>query len=576
MKPTPEQLNSVPFQYAAKVRSGEIVAGKRIKQAVERFYSWLENAEANQFTLNHKHGMFAVNFFPMFLNHTKGKLSGKPFYLAAFQQFTIYNIFGWKRADGSRRIRTVYDKRAKKNGKTAEMAGLSIYMMAFDEENEAEVYVGATKEAQAKLCFNQAASFINSAVSNPALRKLGFEKQQATIFFHPYNSKMQALGGDSKTQDGINASFGIIDEYHAHRDDSVKENIESSSVQRLQPLVYHITTAGSNKGSVCKNYEDSVIEVLDGTKKDDALWIMIHDLDEGDEWTDKSVWAKCNPLLGDGLSIEGIEVEFVKAQNQPSKIPNFKTKHLNMWVDGLSAWIPSEVWNNNNVNLSTLEYAQLFENKCNEFGSYAGLDLSSIADITAFVILSEPDEENNQYVMPILFCPEENIDRRAKNDGVPYRYWKDQNYMMATPGNRVDYNYLKREIRLGHENYSIIRVEADPWNASNLLSELLEMEIPVSEFGQTMPKLNFPTKQLEKLIYDGKIKHNGNPVMEWMLAACVPIEDSKGNIMISKKESHKNKKRIDGIAALINALAGSLSPPEDLGKYSKPTQDIYI
>ncbi|MHC0441602.1 terminase large subunit [Flavobacterium sp. 3-210] len=561
MKITNQMLASVPFQYANDVRTGKIVTGKKIKQAVERFYSWIETADQDGFVLDHNKGMQIVNFFPAFLNHTKGKLAGKPFVLEPFQAFTMYNVFGWMDSTGKRRISTVYDKRAKKNGKSAEMAGLSLFCMSFDMEMEAECYVGATKEDQAKICWRQAAQFVQSPVANRNLQKMGFFVQQKKIGFTRTASFMSPLGGDSSTQDGVNAHLSIIDEYHAHKDDSVKENLESSSVQRKQPLLWHITTAGSNKGSVCKNYEDSVIEVLNGQKTDNHLWIMIHDLDEGDDWQDQSVWIKANPLLGNGLDIAQMQREFIKAVNQPSKIPNFKTKHLNMWVDGLSAWIPAEEWTKNKVEIE--DYKAFVLEKAKEFGSNGGLDLSSVADITAFVILTNPDDEGNQYLIVFLFCPEDNIDRRSKNDGVPYRYWVDAGFMIATPGNRVDYNYLKRYIRDNFETFNIQRIDADPWNASSLLSELVEMEIPVSELSQIMSRLNHPTKMLEKLIYDGKIKHDGNPVMDWMLAACVPIEDSKGNIMLSKKESHKNKKRIDGWAALVNALAAHLSPDED-------------
>jgi phage terminase large subunit-like protein len=569
MKPTRKQLQSVPFQYAKAVSSGKIITGNRIKKAVQRFYGWLETAEKDGFILDHEAGMRAVNFFPTFLNHTKGKMQGKPFVLAPYQAFTIYNLFGWKDSKGNRRINTIYDKRAKKNGKSAEMAGLGLYCMSFDMEMEAEIYIGATKEDQAKICWEQAASFINSPVANKALAQMGFYTMQRIVGFHPTKSKMRPLGGDSKTQDGINAHVAIIDEYHAHKDDGVKENLESSSVQRRQPITYHITTAGTNIGSVCKNYEDSVIEVLEGRKIDHHLWIMIHDLDEEDDWEDEKNWEKANPLLKNGLDIDNLQKEFIKAKNQPSKIPNFKTKHLNMWVDGASIWIPTEIWKNNKVDKIPLS-------KFKNFGSYSGLDLSSTTDITAFIILSEPDENDYRYLKPFLFCPEDNIDKRSKNDGVPYRYWIDSGFMIATPGNRVDYNFLLTYIKENYIKYNVKRVEVDPWNASHLVSDMMDEGINVSELSQTMPKLNFPTKMLEKLVYDGKIKHDGNPVMEWMLSACVPIEDSKGNIMISKGASHKNKKRIDGIAALINAIAASYSPEEEVSKYSKPTDDIYI
>lgn len=202
MKPTKEMLNSVPFKYAYSVLNNEIITGQKIKKAVQRFFTWIETAEENGFYLDHAAGMHIINFYENFINHTKGKLHGQPFVLEPFQQFTMYNVFGWKDKQGKRRINTVYDKRAKKNGKSAEMAGLSLYCMSFDMEMEAEIYVGATKEEQARICWNQAKQFIDSPVANPALKQIGFYTQQRIIWFKPTASKMMPLGGDSKTQDG--------------------------------------------------------------------------------------------------------------------------------------------------------------------------------------------------------------------------------------------------------------------------------------------------------------------------------------------------------------------------------------
>jgi phage terminase large subunit-like protein len=574
MKLTAKIQKSPAFQYAKDVVSGKITTGKRIKQAVERFNQWVKYAEKDNFNLDHEAGMRAINFFPTFLNHTKGKLQGQPFHLAPFQAFTIYNIFAWKDAKGNRRINTVYDKRAKKNGKSAEMAGLGLYCMSFDMEMEAEVYVGATKEDQAKICWEQAASFINSPVANKKLLKMGFYTQQKIVGFHPTKSKMRPLGGDSNTQDGINSHLAIIDEYHAHRDDGVKENLESSSVQRSNPITYHITTAGTNIASVCKNYEDSVIEVLEGRKKDNHLWIMIHDLDKDDlgdidDWEDKNNWIKANPLLNNGLEIDNIEKEFIKAKNQPSKIPNFKTKHLNMWVDAPTIWIPNEIWKRNKVEKIPL-------NKFEKFGSYAALDLSSTIDITAFVALSEPDEDENRFLIPFFFCPEDTIDRRSKEDRVPYRFWKDAGYLIATPGEVVDYNIVEDKIIEHFSKLNITRLEVDKWNATSIVTNLLEKDIEVSYFSQTIANMSFPTKTFEKLVYEGKIKHDGNPILEWMLSGCVKIEDANENVKIHKGQSNKHGKRVDGIIAAIMALGGSLSPKEEVSKYSKPTDDIYI
>ena len=562
MEPTQKQLNSVPFQYANDVRTGKIIVGKRIKQAVERFYSWVENAEAKGYELDHQKGMLAVNFFPTFLNHTKGKMAGKPFVLAPFQQFTMYNIFGWiKSSNGYRRINTVYDKRAKKNGKTAEMAGVALLTMSFDCENEAEIYVGATKEEQAKLCWEQAKMFIESPLANPVLKKMGFYTMQKVIGFKKWNAKMRALGGDSKTQDGINCHVGIIDEYHAHKDDTVKENLESSTVQRTQALIYHITTAGSNVQSACKRYEDSVIEVLEGRNEDDHLWVMIHDIDQEDlqtdeSWENKELWVKANPLLGNGLEIDAIEKEFIKALNQPSKIRNFKTKNLNMWVDQQFDWIQTEIWNKNKVDEIPME-------KFTKLGSYGGLDLSKTRDLTAFVALSEPDEEENRYIKIWMFMPKDTISLRSKEDRIPYQYWADKGYIIATPGNVVDYNVVEDTIKSEWNNLNIIRMEFDPYNATQITQNLFADGYNVSEFNQGIGTISTPTKEFERLVYKGKIKHDGNPVLAWMLASCDIYTDANLNIKVHKGRSSINGRRVDGIIATIMALGGSMSTPEE-------------
>lgn len=575
MIPTPQQLNSVPFQYANDVRTGKIVVGKRIKQTVERFYTWLESAEKDGYVLDHKKGMQILSFFPTFLNHTIGKLAGKPFVLAPFQQFTMYNIFGWVHVEtGFRRINTVYDKRAKKNGKTAEMAGLALYALSFDLEMEAQIYVGATKEEQARICWKQAKMYIESPVANPALRKMGFYCQQKIIGFKSTSSTMMPLGGDSKTQDGINCHVGIIDEYHAHKDDSVKENLESSTVQRSQPLIYQITTAGANVQSACKNYEDSVIEVLEGRNIDHSLWIMIHDIDQEDlktpeSWENKELWIKANPLLGNGLALEGIEKEFVKALNQPSKIRNFKTKNLNMWVDQQFSWIFNEDWTKNKVDEIPMD-------RFTKYGAYAGLDLSTTTDLSAYAILSEPDELGERYLKIWLFCPKDTIEKRSKEDRVPYQYWADQGYIIATPGNVIDYFVIADIIKSTYNEHKVIRLEYDRYNATQLIQELQESGLNVSEFSQAIGTISAPTKEFEKLVYSGKIKHDGNPALAWMLASCVIYYDANDNMKVHKGRSGANGRRVDGIIATINALGGSMSTPEETNESIYNREDTHF
>ena len=582
MKIPTELKKSVPFQYAADVKSGKIVCGQYIKKAVERFYHWIEMADQKGYVLDHGNGMHVIDFFSNFLNHTKGAKGAdlEAFVLSPYQQFTLYNIFAWKQKNAAgdyvRVIRTIYEKVARKNGKTAVLSGLGLYCQSFDGEPGPEIYVGATKEAQAKILWNQAFDFV---FASPLLRGVGFTNYQREIKWcrknpetgNTNNGTFKYLGGDSKTLDGLSPNLAIIDEYHSHRDDGVREVLESAMGARKQPLIYIITTAGFNSASVCKMYEDVCKEILDGIKEDDSTFVMIHEPDDGDDWEDHTTWKKANPNLGQSINMDYLIAEHQKAVNQPSKVPNFKTKHLNLWVDAAEVWIPSDVWDRNKVDQLPLE-------KFRSLGSFAALDLSAVKDLTALVYISEPDEFGDRYINPYFFCPEETIDARSAEDRVPYRYWRDAGYLISTPGNTVDYNYIKRLVLSKQHEMNMIRLEFDQWNSTHMITELMDEGVEVSRFDQGIKSMNFPTKEFEVLTYKGQLKHDGNPVLAWMLSGCVMYEDNNGNYKVGKGRSHKGNKRVDGIVAAIMALGGSLSGLDQTNKsaYSDETEEFYI
>ena len=575
MNLTTEILESIPFQYAADVKSGKIVTGLRIKQAVDRFYKLIDTADSKGYWLDHKKGFAVIRFFENFLRHTKGKSAGKRFLLSSFQQFTLYNLFAWQTINDEgikiRLIRNVYEKVSKKNGKTALIAALALFVLAFDNEEGAEVYVGATKEAQAKLCFDQAAAFVDK---NTILKNLNFRTFQKELKFIPKNSFMRPLGGDSKTQDGINSHLTIIDEYHAHKDDSVKENLESSSAARLQPITYTITTAGTNLHGVCKNFEDSCINILEGVAEDDTFLIMIHDLDKDDDWELEENWLKVNPNLGITVSLDFLRKEYHKAKNQPSKIPNFKTKHLNMWVDGVSEWIASEYWNKCMVPIKEENFARL--------GNCGGLDLSTTTDITAYAMISEPDEKGIRDLKVWCFCPLETILKRSKEDRVPYLYWSNlkrenavddsDTYLIATPGNMVDYSEVEKVVIKQYYLHSTKHVEYDRKFSGALVQNLMREDIDLSPFTQTLMNYTSPTKEFARLVMSGKLRVGNNPILKCMLSGCVVITDTNENIRIDKS---KSTKRIDALIASIMALAGTMTIGESNdSKYNDPDVEV--
>lgn len=586
MKITTEIKKTVPFQYAAGIKSGALVSGKYIKLAVDRFYRWIETAEDDGYYLDHEAGMRVINFFVKCINHTKGAgVAGKPFELSPFQQFTQYNLFAWKKtSDGTRRIKTVYDQRAKKNGKSAEMAGMSLYVMADDGENEAEIYVGATKEDQAKICWTAAKNFIESPLANQYLKAMGFTTRLKEIRFNGNGSKMMPLGGDSKTQDGINSHFSIIDEYHAHKDDGVKENLESSAVLRVQPVTYHITTAGNNIQSVCYNYAQVCKSVLDGTNdEDDSLWIMIHEMDQDDDWSDTKNWIKANPLLGNGLSMDRLLDEYHKCVLQPSKLRGFKTKNLNMWVDEQDPWIENEVWMRNNDKVKIENFIK--------FGCVGAFDLSTTTDLTSLAFMSYPDEDGVQDLICFNFCPKDTIDKRSREDRVPYRFWselamadycvipKGQQYdhlrnevnvLTASEGNVVDYNVMQDYVEKYNFTFLAESVNYDRHNSTQLVTNLGEAGVNLFQFAQTIMFYSTPTKEFEKLALSGKLRHGGNPILQWSLTGCGIYEDPNENIRLSKKHSTK---RIDPLIASVMAQAGIMHQPDTENKESVYNSD---
>jgi len=568
-----EILQSIPWQYASDVRSGKLTVGRYIKLAVNRFYKLAEDSESKGYRLNHQEGMKPIVFAEFFIKHTKGPVSGESFVLSPYQQFTIYNICAWQKknlkGEWVRVIKTIYEKVARKNGKTAVLAFLALYFQCMDAEQAPEIYVGATKEAQAKILWDQAYQFV---FKSQKLRQLGFKNTQREIRFTKNLGKFSFLGGDSKTLDGFSPNFVALDEYHSHKTDGVREVMESAMGARKQPLMYIITTAGFNTFSVCKLYEDVCKEILEGQKEDDSTFIMIHGLDAEDDWEDENNWVKANPNLGVSVSLDYLRTEFQKAKNQPSKIPNFKTKHLNLWVDAEKVWIPQEIWNKNKVNEVPKEV--FFK-----YGAYAGLDLSTTTDITAYVPVSEPDSDGVRYIKPFFFCPKDTIEKRSKEDRVPYQYWVDNGYLIATPGNTVDYDYVKDKIKETYFELGVKEVQIDQYNASHMANQLQEDGIKCAFYSQGIMSMSYPTKTFEKLVYEGKLKHDGHPILAWMLSGAVIYEDANENIKVHKGQSNRSgKKRVDGIVATVMAIGASISLQDNSGnsQYNNDNNEIYI
>ena len=324
--------------YAEQVRSGEILVCEYVRLAVERYYADLDRALDMGRYFDKKAAMRAIRFIEK-LKHTKGEWAGQRFRLEPWQQFVLWNIFGWKNADDTRRFRYAYIEIARKNGKTALSAGIGLYMLFADGESRPEVYSAATVKDQAKICFSDAAEIVKATDLKNYLTPY-----RNSIVYELKGGTMKPLSSDYGTHDGLNPSCGIIDEFHAHKDSGMFDVIKSAFGARRQPLMFIITTAGFDKSGVCYAYRENVIKVLRGVNEDDSLFGIIYTLDDKSEWDDPKMWIKANPNLGVSLSADYLADQVKDAKNRPEAVRNVMTKNVDLWVDAERTWILDDVW----------------------------------------------------------------------------------------------------------------------------------------------------------------------------------------------------------------------------------------
>ena len=522
-------------QYAQQVFNGEVLVCEYVTLAIKRYYNDLENALDKGWYFDRKAAQRAISFIEK-LKHTKGKWAGQRFKLEPWQQFILWNIFGWMKADGTRRFRYVYVEIARKNGKTALSAGIGLYMLFADGEARPEVYSAATVKDQARICFSDAVEIVKKTDLKNYL-----SPYRNSIVYELTGGTMKPLSSDYGTHDGLNPSCGIIDEFHAHKDSGMFDVIKSAFGARRQPLMFIITTAGFNKNGACYAYRSNVIKVLQGINEDDSLFGIIYTLDRKEEWDNPKMWIKSNPNLGVSVFPEYLSDQVNDAKNRPEAVRNVMTKNVNLWVDAEKTWILDDMWQKC---IGTTDRESLRGCQC-----WGGLDLSNVSDITAFVLLFH--ENDHFQLLPFFWIPEEKMLEKIRKENINYDKWVQQGYVKVTAGNILDYDFVKADILQIVEEFDLQSTAYDRWNASQTIIDLQNEGMECSPFGQGYGSMGAPTKEFEKIVLTQKLEHFGNPVLRWMMSSTVVKTDPAGNI---KPDKEKSVQKIDGIVASIMAL----------------------
>ena len=481
--------------------------------------------------------MSPAKFFSK-LRHTKGEWAGKPFALEPWQEAIVEKVFGTLKADGTRQYRTVYIEVPRKNGKSTLCAGLGAYLLYSDEEPGAEVYSAAADRDQAAIVFEQAKAMVEG---NEELAEFS-EVYRRSIVVPSKGRVWKVLSADAPTKHGLNAHGIIFDELHAQPNRDLWDVLTTSTGARRQPLVVAITTAGYDRHSICYQIHDYALKVRDGIITDDTFLPVIFAAGAEDDWTAEETWRKANPGLGTTVKLEYLRQECDRAKEMPAAQNTFRRLHLNQWTEQADRWIDMAVWDKN---AGDVDEAELLGRPC-----YVGLDLASTTDLCALVALF-PLEDGKYAVRAKFWVPEENVQKRVHRDRVPYDVWIRDGLIESTPGNVVDYEFIRAAVGDWLTKYQVQEVAFDPWNASHLVTELQGDGAKMVEFRQGFASMSAPTKQFGKLLLAGELMHGGNPVLRWMASNVSVKQDPAGNL---KPDKSTSTERIDGIVAAIMAL----------------------
>lgn len=561
-------------EYIDEVMAGRVLVCKWVRLAVERHVRDLENGHERSLRFDEGRARVALAFFSL-LKHSKGEWAGRVVVLEPWQQFILWVVFGWCKLDPEtgewlRRFNTAYQEVARKNGKTTIASGVGLYLLAGDGEPGAEVYTAATKRDQAKIAHGEATRMVKAS----AQLKKYIRIFRDNLHVLDTASKFEPLGADADTLDGLNVHGIVADEIHAWPNRELWDVLETATGSRRNPLMWAITTAGSGLEGLYADLHEYTEKVLKGIIQDDSFFGIIFTLDpdvrdgegniveKGDDWEDESTWIKANPNLGISKKMADMRRKAERAKSMPSALNAFLRLELNVITQGVTKWMNMAHWDlcGQAVDASGLE-----GRSC-----YVGLDLSSTLDITARLLVFPPEVEGDLFaVLCRFYVPEDAIEQRAKQDRVPYPVWVRQGFLVATPGNVVDYDFVVDELGDDMGLFDVRELAFDRWGSQKIITDLQnKLGFTVDEkvhemsgdpllvqFGQGFASMSPPMKELERLVLKHLLAHGNHPVLRWMADNVVARVDPAGNI---KPDKEKSREKIDGITALIMALSRAL------------------
>lgn len=528
--------------YVDAFRSGKCIVGKRIRRQYEKLLREIESPTAG-FVFDEKKALRPIEFIERFCRHSKGEWAGKPVRLELFQKAFISALFGFVSVvDGTRKYRETMFYIARKNGKSTLLSGIALYCLIADGEAGAEVYSVASKKDQAKLVFNEALNMVRQSSELASITK----KRKSDLYFPLTFSKMQPLGRNSDTLDGLNGSLVIVDELHSIKDRNTYEVMKQSQSARRQPLLVMITTAGTVRECIFDDMYKYACDVCDGTVKDESFLPILYELDSKEEWTNPLMWEKANPSLGHIKKLDDLVSKVERAKQSPRDLTGVLVKDFNVIQTVGSAWLTFDDINNE----ETFELERFK-------GYYAigGVDLSHVGDLTAATLLLM-DKSEKRYVTQTYWLPKDHFEKRVHEEKIPYDKWYEAGLLRLCEGNQINYSDVTKWFLEMVEKYELTPawIYYDPYSAAYWVQEMQSAGFNLVKCYQGVKTLSLPMQKLAADLQSKKVNYNNNVLLKWCITNTGVKTDVNGNIQPVKAQSAKY--RIDGLASLLDAYVG--------------------
>lgn len=559
---------NVVDQYAHDVVTGVIPAGKyhrlaclrhqrdRAREATPEFPYRFDLARAERLWR-----------FTEKLAHYKGTWAGQLIRLEPWQKFILGSLVGWiHTGTGHRRFRTAFHEVPRKNGKSILAAVVLLYLTFFDGEAGAEGYSCATKREQAKIVFNDCKRLV---LSSGLKSRLGV--RVGNIHHEGTSSKLEPLGADHDSTDGLNPNAVVVDEMHAMKDRGMLDVMETATGARLQPVIYEITTFGDNPVSPWGDQHDYAMKLLEGVLVDETFYVFSAHADVDDPWDSLETAKKANPNYGVSVQPDDLAAKIVKAKGIPSAAATYKQKHLNLLTSSLVACLSVDGWRAGQSKGWTpaLDVPDLRHEP-----TWVGIDLASKLDLCAvtFAFPPAPGRPKWRWLQQI-WTPEATMADRAHRDRAPYPVWVEQGWLQTTPGTQIDHQVVIDALLAARELYDIQLIGFDPWHSSSLIQTLVTThgfaEDQVMEVAQTFAGMSSACLKVQADILAGQIDAGGCPVTAWSVSNVVANRDGKDNLAFAKG---KSRGRIDPVIAGTIAEALWLKQPME----AQPTYEVAI